>query len=118
MLQNTAKLLGFKPELRLTGPVHTLVSDDVREHLLAVLAEALSNIVRHAGASHVAVAVDVSDDIALTVRDDGRGIAAGRPGNGLRNIRERAVLMGGTSEVVSEAPGGTLIRWRVPRREI
>lgn len=118
MLENVAKLLGFRPELRLTGAVDTLISDDAREHLLAVLGEALSNIVRHAGASRVAVSIDVGEDIGLTVRDDGSGIGAGSPGNGLRNIRERAALLGGTSEVVSDSRGGTLIKWRVPRREI
>lgn len=118
MLENTSKLLGFKPELRLTGAVDTLITDEVREHLLAVLGEALSNIVRHADASRVAISVDVGEDVGLTVRDDGSGIGDGAPGNGLRNIRERAALLGGTSEVVSDSRGGTLIRWRVPRGEI
>lgn len=118
LLDSTGKLLGFKPELRLTGAVDTLISDETREHLLAVLGEALSNIVRHAGASQVSVAVDVGDDIGLTVRDDGTGIGEGAPGNGLRNIRERAALLGGTSEVISDSGGGTLIKWRVPRGEI
>ncbi|WP_456695024.1 GAF domain-containing protein [Aeromicrobium sp. P5_D10] len=118
ILDNASKLLGFRPELRLTGAVDTLVSDDVREHLLAVLGEALTNIVRHAHATWVSVAVDVGDGIDLTVRDDGIGIGEGAPGHGLRNIRERAALLGGTSEVVSDSGGGTLIRWQVPRGEI
>lgn len=118
ILENTAKLLGFRPELRLTGAVDTLISDDIREQLLAVLGEALTNIVRHAEASKVSVMVDVGDAVGLTVRDDGVGIGEGTPGHGLRNIRERAALLGGTSEVVSDSGGGTLIRWQVPRDEI
>lgn len=119
MMEHASKLLGFAPELRLNGAVDTLIPEDIREHLLAVLGEALSNIVRHAEASCVAVTVDVDvdDDIGLTVRDDGVGIGDGSPGNGLRNIRERAALLGGTCEVDSDSHGGTLIRWRVPRRE-
>ena len=115
-LHHSAKLLGFKPELRLTGPVDSTVSDDVREHLLAVLGETMSNIVRHAQATAVSVGVGVADDIVLTVRDDGRGLPDdGHAGNGLRNIRERAILLGGHCEIRSDPGQGTQIIWTVPR---
>lgn len=117
VLQQSAKLLGFTPHLRLTGAVDATVPDTVREHLLAVLGEAMSNIVRHAGATHVTVSLEVGQDIALSVRDDGGGIGAGSPGNGLRNIRERAALLGGTTDVISDSDDGTLISWRVPRSD-
>src|SRR5207237_10539010 len=41
--------LGVRPEIEFDGPVDTLVPDDVGEHVLATLREALSNVARHAG---------------------------------------------------------------------
>ncbi|MET0954107.1 MAG: histidine kinase, partial [Aeromicrobium sp.] len=114
-VDHAAKLLGFRPEVRLTGPVDGVVSDVVREHLLAVVGETLSNIVRHAEASRVLLELDVSSDIDLRVGDDGRGLGAAKVGTGLRNIRQRAELLGGTCEIDSSS-GGTMIHWTVPRR--
>jgi signal transduction histidine kinase len=116
-MTGAARLLGFTPELRVHGPIDTLITGEVREHLIAVLGEALSNIIRHAKASHVSVTIDVGDGVELTVRDDGRGIGDGPHGNGLKNIRERASLLGGTSEIVSSENGGTTIKWTVPRSQ-
>lgn len=109
-------LLGFRPDVRLTGPVDGVVTDVVREHLLAVVGEALSNIVRHAHATHVLIELDVQGDIELVVRDDGRGIGDSVAGTGLRNIRQRAELLGGECLVESSPARGTTIRWTVPRR--
>ncbi|MCW2789262.1 MAG: hypothetical protein JWP56_1565 [Aeromicrobium sp.] len=114
-VDHAAKLLGFRPEVRLTGPVDGVVSDVVREHLLAVVGETLSNIVRHAEASRVLLELDVSSEIDLRVGDDGRGLGAAKVGTGLRNIRQRAELLGGSCEIDS-SPGGTMIHWTVPRR--
>ncbi len=116
VLHHASKLLGYEPELRLVGPVDAVVTDDVREHLLAVLGETMSNIVRHAGASKVFVGLDVEKDIRLVVKDDGRGLRPGHTGNGLRNIRERAEILTGSCTVESEQGTGTTITWTVPRR--
>jgi predicted metal-dependent RNase len=62
--------LGFRPRVHTVGPVHSGVSDDVRPHLLAVLREALSNVVRHAAASRVHLVVRVGDGrLTITVTD-------------------------------------------------
>ena len=118
ILHHWSKLLGFLPDVRLTGPVDSVVSDEVREQLVAVLGETMSNIVRHAGASKVLVQLDVDGDINLLVADNGSGVAPGHPGhgNGLRNIRERAVLLGGTCVMDSQQGAGTTVVWTVPRR--
>jgi signal transduction histidine kinase len=115
-VDHAAQLLGFRPDVRVTGPVESVVPDVVREHLLAVVGETLSNIVRHAGATHVLIELDVQGDIALVVRDDGRGLGDGVAGTGLRNIRQRAELLGGDCQVDSPPGGGTTIHWTVPRR--
>ncbi|MBC7630697.1 GAF domain-containing protein [Aeromicrobium sp.] len=116
VIGQSADLLGFTPELRLVGPVESVVTDDVREHLVAVVGEALSNIVRHAEASEVLIVLDVGDDIDLVVVDNGCGLGTAAPGTGLHNLRQRAELLGGHCEVSSKPGGGTQIHWDVPRR--
>ena len=113
--------LGFRPELRVDGPVDTVVPDEVRPALLAVLREALSNVARHAEAGAVSVVVTAGrGELTLTVRDDGRGYAKGEQsathgsGDGVRNMRARANELGGVCTLARAEPGGTLLTWRVP----
>ncbi|TMM39894.1 MAG: GAF domain-containing sensor histidine kinase [Actinobacteria bacterium] len=111
-----AASLGFRPELRLDGPLDSAVPDDVRPDLLAVLHEALSNAVRHARASRVEVSVEVRDgQLRLTVTDD--GIGPGEPfdeRSGLVNMRRRAGDHGGTLTISPGPAGGTRVAWAVP----
>ncbi|GAA2635635.1 two-component system sensor histidine kinase [Dactylosporangium fulvum] len=116
--------LGFRPELRIDGPVDTAVPGPARTALLAVLREALSNVVKHARARSVQVTVAAGGGaLLLTVQDDGRGpgTAGGSgsgqdngQGNGLPNMRARAEDLGGTCTVEPASPGGTRVAWRVP----
>ncbi|HEY5116178.1 MAG TPA: GAF domain-containing protein [Nakamurella sp.] len=109
--------LGFKPQVRTMGAVHSGVSDEVRAHLLAVLHEALSNVARHALATSVTVVLEVSgDQVVLTVADDGRGLRGAHTGNGLRNMHERAEKLGGTCELGPAGDTGTRVVWQVPAR--
>lgn len=61
-----------------------------------VLREAITNVIRHSGATGCAVALD---EHALLVTDDGVGVNGNRPGNGLRGLAERARETGGVLEV-------------------
>jgi signal transduction histidine kinase len=115
VLDHAAVTLGFSPVLEATGPVDESVPDEVREHLLAVLNEALSNIVRHASASTVEVTLDLEDDIRLRVRDNGPGLGGEEPGRGLTNMRARAELLGGRFRVRDLTAGGLELTWAVPR---
>jgi two-component system, NarL family, sensor histidine kinase UhpB len=87
--------------------------------LFRVLQESLTNVARHARASHVRVELTCSDiDVRLTVRDDGVGISA-RAENaprsfGLLGMRERAAILGGTLSVDSSPSAGTSISMVVP----
>jgi signal transduction histidine kinase len=107
--------LGFEPDVTFRGPVDTLVTSAIAEHLLAVLREALSNAARHADASSVSVDVGIEGNVlSLVVADDGNGIPAEGRRSGLANLATRAEQLGGTFEATAGETGGTEIVWRVP----
>ena len=81
-----------------------------------IVQEALTNVVRHAGASRCCVTVAVEGtDLAVTVTDDGTGPTADRvAGVGLASMRERAAETGGTCEMGPGPDGGTRVAARLP----
>ena len=108
-------LLGFAPEVRTTGPVDNSVPGALREHLLSVLREAITNVARHAQAGSAAVEVQASvSELRLVVSDDGAGIPEDAVHSGLRNARERAEDLGGSLELGPDGSRGTRLVWRVP----
>ena len=114
--QEVARALGFEPEVAFDGPIDSAATDAMQEHLVATLREALSNVAKHAHATQVAVEVTVEErDLVLRIADNGRGMGD-QPGvgNGLANMRERALALGGRCEVAPAKSGGTTIVWRVP----
>ncbi|MFI0353283.1 GAF domain-containing protein [Actinomadura sp. 9N407] len=106
--------LGFAPSQRLDGLMDTLVPDEIAEHLLAVVQEALSNIARHARATEAAVVIEIGDDLVLRVEDDGVGIPENGRRSGLRNMRQRARTLRGSFDVGPRPEGGTALCWSVP----
>jgi signal transduction histidine kinase len=91
--------------------------------VLRLAREALSNVARHAAATHVEVSVHAFDDrVEVRITDDGRGFdpaATPRPGHhGLHNMRARALELGATLELESEVGTGTTVRLSVPLREV
>lgn len=81
-----------------------------------VVQEALSNVVRHARASHCEVAV-WQENRALSVRveDDGAGLPTGhRPGTGLAGMRDRVEEVGGSLTVTNRLEGGTRVLAWIP----
>ena len=114
VVEQEEEVLGLAPEVRFHGPVES-VPDELGEHLLAVLREALSNVGRHARASRVLVDLEVGDELTLTVDDDGVGVDPDAvPGGGTANLRERAEVVNGSIEVAPNRPRGTRLRWAAP----
>jgi len=108
------ELLGFAPTLTLTGDA-TDLPVAIADHARAALREALSNVVRHAGATSVDVQVDRDTaGLRLSVRDNGCGIPADVTRRGLRNIADRAATVGGRCDVESTPNTGTDVTWWVP----
>jgi signal transduction histidine kinase len=107
--------LGFAPVVLTSGPVDSAVPVEVRDQLLPVLREAVSNVARHAHAGHARVEVQVSaNELRLSVSDDGLGLAGDRSESGLRNVRRRAAELGGSVELSANTSRGTTLVWRVP----
>ena len=88
-------------------------------HIRSIMVEALSNVVRHANARHVQIScTHISSELVLEVTDDGQGIYDRTySGYGLRNMRDRARLLGGRLEVASWPGKGTTIRLVAPWEE-
>jgi two-component system, NarL family, sensor histidine kinase DevS len=107
-------LLGFPPALQLDGRLDDDVPDDVSEHLLGALREALSNAARHSGASKVDVQVRAAGDLSLRVCDNGSGMKETTRRSGLSNLEQRATKLGGSLLIEPAAGGGTELTWRVP----
>jgi signal transduction histidine kinase len=103
-------------DLHVAGPVDTVVSAEVAGHALAVLREAMTNVVRHAKATTVAVSVAAATDrLRIQVIDDGIGMPNGGRRSGLANLADRAARLGGTFQIGPDRHGsGTHLSWEVP----
>lgn len=109
-----AEQLGFVPAVHLIGGGDNRLPAEAEENLLAVLREALSNVVRHASATQVEVRVAVADTVSLTVLDDGVGITGTGRRSGLTNMEQRAMELGGSFLAAAREGGGTELLWEVP----
>ena len=120
-LRSHVELVGRQSGLPITvattGELAVLPTETAT-HLYRILQESLTNVVRHAGASEIAVSASRdATRVTLTVDDDGRGLQEGReasPGLGFTSMRERAALMGGTFATGPSPLGGTRVTVSVP----
>jgi two-component system sensor histidine kinase UhpB len=93
-------------------------------NLYRIIQEALTNIVRHAGATHIdirfrkfrnSLRINVKDNGCGLCKDDKPNLANGFPaGLGFSTMRERAMLLGGNMEVKSSPQGGTSLTVEIP----
>ncbi len=103
--------------VRFDGPIDLSVPDDIADQLVAVVREAVTNVVKHAGARTVEVDLALTEHhLELQVTDDGDGLpeVLRAEGNGLRNLRARAERLGGEMLVEPGERAGTVLVWRVP----
>lgn len=100
--------------VRLDGPM-SAVGAELADHAEAVATEAVSNALRHSGASRLTVTISVADMFVLDVIDNGRGIPAGNARrSGLANMARRAEQLGGSCEITTPPEGGTRVHWIAP----
>ena len=80
-------------------------SEEAMRHLQFLLFEAVSNVLQHAQADELTLAAHAVDGgIAITLRDNGRGLANSE-GQGLRSMRERAAILAARLDVGFAGPG-------------
>lgn len=109
--------------LAVAGPLDEVSDSSIVANLLATLREALSNVAKHAQATHVEVSIEVNDDLSLCVNDDGIGTSGARvsnsnEGRGLANMASRASELRGSFMISTPPTGGTRIVWKVPVRPL
>lgn len=120
-----AELAGAQVALTAAGvtaevPAQTPELHGTTEAALAwTLREAVTNVVRHSGATRCAVDVTRRETlegpvVELTVEDDGTGPSGAPAGNGLTGLRERLTAVGGTLDTGAARGGGFLLVARVP----
>ena len=94
------------------------VSSVHRHEFFLAFKEAITNAIRHSGASEVRLGFRlVGNRLRLSIADNGRGLAVdtgARGGNGLANMQTRLEKMGGRFEIASQRGRGTTVRFYVP----
>ncbi len=105
---------GIRVHRRLENRLPTL-SAEVELAIYRIAQEALTNAVRHSGASEATVLLARADvDLVLTVTDNGRGLPDDfNEGGGLTGMRERAMLIGAELTIQSAAGGGVAVTLRL-----
>ncbi len=92
--------------------------DPVASHLFQIVEEAVNNAVRHSQARQIEIAIVREDtQLSVSVRDNGVGLpkdVAHSPGMGLRTMRYRAEVLGGTSRSNRRRTGGTVVLCVLP----
>ncbi len=106
-------------ELEVNLPETESIAPYRADHVVAILNEALSNVLRHAKASKITIRADQNDGwLNLRIQDNGVGLPRKyEAGYGLRNMRDRARLLSGELTVESTVGQGTLVDLLVPWSE-
>jgi signal transduction histidine kinase len=114
--QEVAATAQIPIEVEVEGAISAALSSRSHE-IIQLTREALSNVTRHSHAKRAAVRLARRGTNAiLTIEDEGVGFnpRGSSPGNGLRNMRERAAAMGGTLRITSGNGKGTKLRFTFP----
>jgi signal transduction histidine kinase len=110
-----SRTAGVETKFTVVGEVHT-VESKVALALFRVVQEGLTNVRKHASASHVDIELNFSeaDTVLLTLRDDGVGAADTSGGFGLIGLCERIHLLGGEFKVHTQPDRGFEIEVTLP----
>ncbi|MGB3480931.1 MAG: GAF domain-containing sensor histidine kinase [Mycobacterium sp.] len=106
---------GLRTTVQYVGPL-SVVDAALAEHAEAVLREAVSNAVRHSGATELTITVKVEDDLRIDVIDNGVGFPpdGAITESGLDNLRRRAKDSGGAFSIGVADGNGTAVSWSAP----
>ena len=109
-----------EPRIHLDLPSSLALTDPVRAQvLLRCTQEMITNSVRHAQADNLWISLRQDDlGLALTARDDGRGVDEVEAGNGLNGMRERLRQLGGELKIETSPGSGFALRAWMPMEEM
>jgi signal transduction histidine kinase len=100
------------------SPTDQVVDSRRRHQLFLAFKEALTNVVRHSGATEVRLGIQFErGEVFLSIADNGRGMASGahtEEMDGVANMRARMENLGGRFEMTSEPGRGTALKFYVP----
>jgi signal transduction histidine kinase len=112
---------GVAVTVRTTGEPFS-VPEDIGLAVYRIAQEALTNVLKHAGPAHAEVHLHYSEQLEITVADDGRGAAAvltgAAPpgaGRGITGMRERVAMLGGRFTAGPQPGGGFRVHAVIPR---
>jgi signal transduction histidine kinase len=97
------------------NPIH--IDDNKSLIIFRIVQEALHNVIRHSGATQLDLIMEFSKGvISLSIRDDGTGFSTERTfaGSGLRNMKDRAAIIGADFSITSARSTGTLVTLTIP----
>jgi signal transduction histidine kinase len=127
LAETAAERSGAQLEVHFSQDVDGCLPASVEQGVYRIAQEALENVVRHAQAGSIVVRLERRGSaVQLAVEDDGRGIngdAEGVPGErrherlGVRGMEERAHMIGGQLDIVSQERRGTTVLLTVPLPE-
>jgi signal transduction histidine kinase len=119
LCHNFGEKTGLKSPVYITEtPGLDTLDTEKQLQIYRIVQEALTNVEKHAQATMAAVTVQIpGPEIHIGISDDGKGFNP--PGNssmtqGIRGMKSRAAILGGTLEIVSEPGQGTMIQLRIP----
>jgi signal transduction histidine kinase len=124
-LRRQCEALGYRSGAEVTAHIGDLPASEILppgspEEIFRIAQEGLSNVARHARATHVELTLQTSGaEIVLRIRGDGQGFyvpdgTQSGPGMGLKNMRARAAALGGTLRMESAPGAGCTVTLRVP----
>jgi signal transduction histidine kinase len=124
LAKSAAERLGASLTLHLPDQNLDSLTPAVEQGVYRIAQETLENIVRHSEAQSIVFRLrQTRDSLSLTISDDGRGIgtevlqastAGSQDGLGLRGMKERAALLGGSLEISQQEGQGTLVHLKIP----
>jgi signal transduction histidine kinase len=117
LASNVSAMFRVRCAFRCPSPV--LITDNVAAtHLFRIAQEAVSNAIKHGQARKIEVElVEEKGKLLLRIRDDGQGLPADKPqgrGMGLRIMKYRAEMLGGTLSVENKSENGAVVTCSAP----
>ncbi|MBX2952145.1 MAG: hypothetical protein KF870_06545 [Leadbetterella sp.] len=100
-----------------TDNIDGMFSNDAQINIYRIIQECINNIVKHSGAANVEVVIKKQKDgLKICIADDGKGFdrSVNPNGFGLKGIKERLQILGGTLTLTSAPSGGTRFEFQVP----